>query len=190
MPLGQRHLRGRPRASTKYFPHNAAHDGNCSDSTPSHCGTKHLDEGFCFCLRRSVCSTRKNTGISEGVACCRIFRNVFSCLNSDIPRRFRVLRPSAFRFAIAGFALIAVSLQSVEPAYAQVGSPGHQEGSFQSYGPNGAKGAGTSIQAPFLHGSWSSRQPGPNNNGMIVFVWRVRSKRRLPFDQRHPGPAR
>jgi hypothetical protein len=68
---------------------------------------------------------------------------------------------------MAALALITASFQSVQPTFAQVGSPGHQEGSFQGYGPNGAKGPGTPIEAPFL-GTWTSHQPGPNNNGMIV----------------------
>jgi hypothetical protein len=78
-----------------------------------------------------------------------------------------MLSPSPFRCAIAGFALIALSIQSVEPAYSQVGSPGHQQGSYQSYGPNGTKGPGAPIQAPFL-GTWTSHQPGPNGNGTVV----------------------
>ena len=76
-------------------------------------------------------------------------------------------RLSASRFAIAALALIAASFQSGQPVRAQVGSPGHQQGSYQSYGPDGANGLGAPIQAPFL-GTWSRRQPGPNNNGVIV----------------------
>jgi hypothetical protein len=36
------HCRCRAGASVEYLSHNASHDGNCSYSTPSHCGTKHL----------------------------------------------------------------------------------------------------------------------------------------------------
>jgi hypothetical protein len=51
--------------------------------------------------------------------------------------------------------------------WAQVGSPGHQEGSFASYGPGGQRGNGVPIQAPIL-GSWMTRQPMQNGKGMIL----------------------
>jgi len=78
-----------------------------------------------------------------------------------------MFRPSLSRLTIAAVALIAAFFPSAQRARAQAGSAGHQEGSFQSYGPNGTREAGTPIQAPFL-GTWMSRQPGPNNNGVIV----------------------
>lgn len=78
-----------------------------------------------------------------------------------------MFRPSISNFTMAAFALIAASFQATHPAQAQVGSPGHQQGSYQAYGPNGAKGTGAPIQGPFL-GTWTSRKPGPNNNGTIV----------------------
>jgi hypothetical protein len=82
-----------------------------------------------------------------------------------------MFRPSDSRITMTASALVAVSILTVTlagaPAGAQAGPPNHQEGSYQSYGPNGARAAGAPIQAPFL-GTWSSRQPGPNNNGVVI----------------------
>lgn len=78
-----------------------------------------------------------------------------------------MFRPRGSRFTMAAFALVAASFQPALPAQAQVGSPGHQQGSYQSYGPDGAGAGAAPNQAPFV-GTWSSRQPGPNGNGTIV----------------------
>jgi len=85
----------------------------------------------------------------------------------EVPRRFRMSRPFVPFLAMAAFALVAATTPLAQLACAQTGSPGHQEGSYQSYGPNGARAGVAPIQAPFL-GTWTSRQPGPNNNGTIV----------------------
>jgi hypothetical protein len=68
---------------------------------------------------------------------------------------------------MAAFALVTTTFQLAMPVQAQVGSPGHQQGSYQSYGPNSPGGGAAPAQTPFL-GTWTSRRPGPNGNGTIL----------------------